>query len=54
LPGALVGGFTLGIVEHVAGGLLVAGLGTGHRFFILLLVLVVRPQGLFGRAARRA
>jgi branched-chain amino acid transport system permease protein len=54
LPGALVGGFTLGIVEHVAAGVLAPGWDQGIAFFILLLVLVVRPQGLFGRAARRA
>jgi branched-chain amino acid transport system permease protein len=54
LPGALVGGFTLGIIEHVAAGLLSPGWDQGIAFFILLLVLVVRPQGLFGRASRRA
>jgi branched-chain amino acid transport system permease protein len=54
LPGALLGGFTLGIVEHVAAGLLSPGWDQGIGFFILLLVLVVRPQGLLGRAARRA
>jgi len=54
LPGALLGGFTLGIVEHVAAGLLSPGWDQGLGFLILLLVLVVRPQGLLGRAARRA
>jgi branched-chain amino acid transport system permease protein len=54
LPGALLGGFMLGIVEHVAAGLISPGWDQGVGFFILLLVLVVRPQGLLGRAARRA
>lgn len=54
LPGALVGGFTLGIVEKVAGGLTKTGWEEGVGFVILVLVLVLRPQGLLGRAARRA
>ena len=54
LPGALVGGFALGIVEKLAGGLLSTGWEQGVGFLILVLVLVLRPQGLLGRAARRA
>jgi branched-chain amino acid transport system permease protein len=54
LPGALVGGFVLGIVEKLAGGLLSTGWEQGIGFLILVLVLVLRPQGLLGRAARRA
>ncbi|HEX3551299.1 MAG TPA: branched-chain amino acid ABC transporter permease [Candidatus Elarobacter sp.] len=54
LPGALVGGFVLGIVEKLAGGLLSTGWEQGVGFLILVLVLVVRPQGLLGRAVRRA
>jgi branched-chain amino acid transport system permease protein len=54
LPGALLGGFMLGIVEHIAAGLISPGWDQGVGFLVLLLVLVVRPQGLLGRAARRA
>jgi branched-chain amino acid transport system permease protein len=54
LPGALVGGFALGIVEKLAGGLLSTGWEQGVGFLILVLVLVLRPQGLLGRAVRRA
>jgi len=54
LPGALIGGFTLGIVEKVSGGLLSTGWEEGIGFLILVLVLVLRPQGLLGRALRRA
>jgi branched-chain amino acid transport system permease protein len=54
LPGALVGGFVLGIVEKVAGGLVATGWEQGVGFLILVLVLVLRPQGLLGRAVRRA
>ncbi len=54
LPGAAVGGFVLGIVEKVAGGLIATGWEEGVGFVILVLVLVFRPQGLLGRASRRA
>src|SRR6202163_3831858 len=54
LPGALVGGFVLGIVTKVAGGLLSTGWEEGVGFLILVLVLVLRPQGMLGRAVRRA
>ena len=54
LPGALVGGFVLGIVEKLAGGVLSTGWEQGVGFLILVLVLVLRPQGLLGRAVRRA
>jgi branched-chain amino acid transport system permease protein len=54
LPGALVGGFVLGIVTKVAGGVLSTGWEEGVGFLILVLVLVLRPQGLLGRAVRRA
>jgi len=54
LPGALVGGFVLGIIEKLAGGLISTGWEQGVGFLILVLVLVLRPQGLLGRAVRRA
>ncbi len=54
LPGALVGGFVLGVVTKVAGGVLSTGWEEGVGFLILVLVLVLRPQGLLGRAVRRA
>jgi len=54
LPGALVGGFVLGIVEKLAGGVFSTGWEQGVGFLILVLVLVLRPQGLLGRAVRRA
>ncbi len=54
LPGALLGGFVLGIVTKVAGGLFSTGWEEAVGFVILVLVLVLRPQGLLGRAVRRA
>lgn len=54
LPGALLGGFALGVVEKVSGGLFATGWEEGVGFVILILVLLFRPQGLLGRAVRRA
>jgi branched-chain amino acid transport system permease protein len=54
LTGALVGGFVLGIVEKMCGGLFSSGWEQGIAFVILLIVLIARPQGLLGRTLRRA
>jgi branched-chain amino acid transport system permease protein len=54
MPGALVGGFVLGIAEKVSGGLLATGWEQGVGFIILVLVLLLRPQGLLGRSVRQA
>src|SRR2546428_138780 len=53
VPGALVAGLVLGIAESIAAGLIDPVIGGGTRdvvasVFILLTVLV-RPHGLFGR-----
>ena len=54
LPGALLGGFLLGIIEKLSGGFLSSAWEQGIAFVILLAVLIVRPQGLLGRSTRRA
>jgi branched-chain amino acid transport system permease protein len=48
IPGAVVGGLTVGILENLAGGLIAPWLMEVTPYVILLLVLVVRPEGLFG------
>jgi branched-chain amino acid transport system permease protein len=47
--GAVVGGITLGILESLAVGVVSAGYKDAVAFVILLAVLFVRPQGLFGQ-----
>jgi branched-chain amino acid transport system permease protein len=48
IPGALVGGIIVGILESLATGYFGAGMGTVTPYFLLLLFLLVRPYGLFG------
>lgn len=52
VPGAIVGGFLVGIAE-VAGTTLISGAyAPVYAFVVLLAVLMVKPNGLFGRKVR--
>lgn len=50
VTGAYLGGFLVGLVEAFSGYYLDPRLGTAFYFAVFLLVLIVRPAGLFGRA----
>jgi len=49
VPGTLWGGMILGIVESLATTYLTAGISLALTFFLLLIMLVFRPGGLFGK-----
>ncbi|ROR32492.1 branched-chain amino acid ABC transporter permease [Inmirania thermothiophila] len=49
--GAVAGGLLLGLIESLGAGLLSSGYKDALAFLIILIVLVVRPSGIFGRAA---
>jgi branched-chain amino acid transport system permease protein len=51
IPGALVGGLFIGVVESLSGLYLGESLGQIGIFLIFILVLLVRPTGLFGAKA---
>jgi len=51
VPGALVGGLVIGVVESLCGLYLGESLGQIGIFLIFILVLLVRPSGLFGERA---
>jgi branched-chain amino acid transport system permease protein len=51
IPGALVGGIIIGVVENLAGFYLPEGFKDVAAYIVLLAVLLLRPQGLFGGAA---
>lgn len=49
IPGAIVGGVIIGLLEAYTGGYIGQGLNTIIPFIILILILMVRPYGLFGQ-----
>lgn len=53
IPGAIAGGFFLGVLEAVAGGQISSGYRDAITFALLILVLWLRPSGLFIRKARQ-
>ena len=48
LPGAVVGGFVIGIVENLVGLFVSSNAIVVAPFVAIMVVLLVRPQGLFG------
>lgn len=50
--GAVIGGLVMGVVNAVASGISFIGadLSTAVTFIVIVLILVLRPAGLFGRA----
>jgi Branched-chain amino acid ABC-type transport system, permease components len=49
IPGAILGGYILGILEAVGGGYLSAAYKDVYAFGALILILSIRPTGLFGK-----
>jgi branched-chain amino acid transport system permease protein len=48
LPGAMLGGIVLGVVEAAGVGLFGGAYRDAYSFIVLMAVLVVRPRGLLG------
>ncbi len=53
LPGAIVGGLIIGIVEAVSGFYLPEGFKDIAPYIVVLLMLVLKPNGLFGEKLRK-
>ena len=53
IPGALVGGLIVGIAESLAGFYLPEGFKDVAAYILVLLMLVVLPNGLFGEKMRK-
>ncbi len=51
--GALIGGLTIGLIEMFAGTYLPQGFKDVAAYVVLLIVLAVRPQGMFGTVGRK-
>lgn len=52
IPGAMIGGYFIGIVEALVSGYLSSMLRDAVVFAILILVLILKPSGLLGRNVR--
>ena len=48
VPGAIVGAVVLGVIETFASGYLSSGLKDLISFTLLIIILLVKPSGLFG------
>ena len=53
LPGAIVGGLVIGIVEAFAGFYLPDGFKDTAPYIVVLLMLMLKPNGLFGDTLRK-
>ena len=49
IPGAIIGGIIIGLLEQYTGGYIGQGLNQVLPFVILIIILMVRPYGLFGQ-----
>ena len=54
IPGALIGGLLLGVVESLGAAFISSPYQNAYGFALVLLVLMVRPYGLFGERGREA
>ena len=48
IPGAILGGLALGVIETLGAAYISVPYKDAFAFLMLLLFLLVRPQGLFG------
>jgi len=53
LPGAIVGGLVIGIVESLSGFYLPDGVKDIAAYVVVLVMLMVKPNGLFGEKLRK-
>ena len=53
LPGAIVGGLVIGVVESLSGFYLPEGFKDIAPYVVVLVMLVVKPNGLFGEKLRK-
>ena len=52
IPGALLGGILLGVIEIFAGAYISTQLSNAIVFLVLILVLLIKPTGLLGKQIR--
>ena len=52
LPGAMLGGLILGVVEALVSGFISSTFRDAAAFAILILILLFKPSGLLGKNTR--
>lgn len=52
LPGAVLGGLLVGVVESLGAGYISGALKDVYAFVLLIIVLLVKPSGIFGVEAK--
>lgn len=52
LPGAMLGGFALGLVENIAKAWISSSWANAISFSILILILLIKPAGILGKAVK--
>ncbi|NBO16052.1 MAG: branched-chain amino acid ABC transporter permease [Betaproteobacteria bacterium] len=53
IPGAIVGGLMVGVLENLGGVFVSSSFKRVTSFIILIAVLMIRPAGLFGKPPRK-
>ncbi|OGW37439.1 MAG: ABC transporter permease [Nitrospirae bacterium GWC2_56_14] len=51
IPGAMLGGFMLGLIENFGASYLSSAYKDAFAFLVLIITLILRPSGLFGQKA---
>ncbi len=49
IPGAMLGGFVLGVAETFGAGYISSGYRDGLSYALMIIVIIFRPSGLLGR-----
>ena len=52
IPGAMTGGIILGVVEAMVSGFISSTFRDAAAFAILIIILLIKPTGLFGKNER--
>jgi branched-chain amino acid transport system permease protein len=49
IPGAVIGGFVIGIIESLGAGYISTGYRDAFAFIVMIVILVLRPAGIMGK-----
>lgn len=49
IPGAMIGGLSIGMIETMVGGYLSTTLKDGFVYALLIIILIIKPTGLLGK-----